>query len=307
MPPTQQKAMPIYLRYPRWFAFTLLVVFLFVTDLITIASKYPFLHYFDRAPLPWEPYVWEFSSSIVIITALPLLVAFDRRLPISWDTWRTNIIRHAIATVVFAAYKVGGEIVLRKLSYAAFGGHYDFSMSILGAHRPVRFVIATEYLPDAEAYVALLGLSYTYRFILMQLHGEAREFTKPEAGAPVESLERPQRFLVRKLGKEFLVAVDDIERMEALGNYVNLHVRGHAYPLRSTMSAIEAKLDLRKFVRTHRSHIVNLDFLVEIHTFDSGDASLILRDGTSVPCSRSYRSSLRERAASDPLMPASQR
>ena len=297
MPQTLQKPLPIYLRYPRWFGYTLLAACLFVIDLITIASKYPFLHYFDRAPLPWEPYIWEYSSSIVIITALQLLVAFDRRLPIGFSTWRINLIRHAIATVVFAGYKVGGEIVLRKIAYAAFGGHYDFSMSILGAHRPVRFVITTEYLPDAGAYVALLGLSYAYRFILLQLTGEAREFTKPEAGAPVESLERPQRFLVRKLGREFLLAVDDIERLEAMGNYVNLHVRGHAYPLRSTMAAIESKLDPRKFLRTHRSHIVNLDFLVEIHSLDTGDATLILRDGTAVPCSRNYRSSVRDKAA----------
>jgi hypothetical protein len=301
MPQTPQKPLPIYLRYPRWFGYTLLAACLFVIDLITISSKYPFLHYFDRAPLAWEPYVWEFSSSVVIITALPLLVAFDRRLPISFNTWRINLIRHAIASVVFAAYKVGGEIVLRKLAYAAFGGHYDFNMSILGAHRPVRFVFATEYLPDAGAYVALLGLSYAYRFILMQLNGEAREFTKPEAGAPVESLERPQRFLVRKLGKEFLVAVGDIERLEAMGNYVNLHVRGHAYPLRSTMSVIEAKLDPQQFVRIHRSHIVNLDFLVEIQPLDTGDATLKLRDGTAVPCSRNYRSALRDRAVTPPI------
>src|SRR5271167_1996704 len=107
MPPTPQKPPPIYLRYPRWFAYTLLAVCLSVINLITIASKYPFLHYFDRAPLPWEPYVWEFSSSIVIITALPLLVAFDRRLPISFSTWRINIVRQAVGTVVFAGYKVG--------------------------------------------------------------------------------------------------------------------------------------------------------------------------------------------------------
>jgi hypothetical protein len=295
MPPTPQKPLPIYLRHPRWFAYTLVVVCFVIIDLIAVASRYPF-RFSDRVLLPWEPYVWEFTSSIVIITALPLLVAFDRRLPISFTTWRINIIRHAIGTVVFAAYKVGGEIVLRKLAYAVFGGHYEFSMSILGAYRPLQFVIATEYLPDAETYVVLLGLSYAYRFILIQLYGEAREFTKPEAGAPVESLERPQRFLVRKLGKEFLVAVDDIERLEAMGNYVNLHVRGYKYPLRSTMSAIEAKLDPRKFVRTHRSHIVNLDFLVEIHPLDTGDASLMLRDGASVPCSRSYRASLRDRA-----------
>ena len=97
------------------------------------------------------------------------------------------------------------------------------------------------------------------------------------------------------------MAVNDIERLEAQGNYVNLHARGRAYPLRSTMSAIELKLDPTRFVRTQRSHIVNLDFLVEIHPLDTGDASLILRDGTSVPCSRNYRSSLRDRAARDPV------
>jgi hypothetical protein len=307
MQPPQQKPLPIYLRYPHWFAYTLLAVVILISDLVTIASKYPFLRYYDRALLPWEPYVLEFSSSILVLTAVPLLVAFDRRLPISWDTWRINLLRHAVATVVFAAYKLAGELVLRKLGYAAFGSHYDFNMSILGAHFPARTVVATEYLPDAQAYVELLGLSYAYRFILLQLYGEAREFTKPEAGAPVESLERPQRFLVRKLGKEFLVAVDDIEHLEAQGNYVNLHVRGHAYPLRSTMSAIGSKLDPTKFVRTHRSHIVNLNFLAEIHPLDAGDASLILRDGTPVPCSRNYRASLRERAGREPVSTSADR
>jgi DNA-binding LytR/AlgR family response regulator len=70
------------------------------------------------------------------------------------------------------------------------------------------------------------------------------------------------------------------------------------------MSAIESKLDPHKFARIHRSHIVNLDFLVEIHPLDPGDATLKLRDGTSIPCSRNYRSSLRNGAAS-PAAPAS--
>jgi len=52
----------------------------------------------------------------------------------------------------------------------------------------------------------------------------------------------------------------------------------------------------RKFVRVHRSHIVNLDYLLEIEPLDTGDARLKLRDGTAVGCSRTYRDALRERS-----------
>jgi hypothetical protein len=293
MQQAQQKPLPIYLRYPRWVAYSGLALFAFITGLVNVASNIALLHHLHSAYLPWEPYVWEYSSAIVVLVAVPLIVAFDRRLAIGWNTWRINILRHAIATVVFSAYFSAGSIAFRKLAYAAFGSHYDINMVPIG--------FGYDYLPHAQTYLEILGCTYAYRFILLQLRGEAREFTKPEVGSPVESLERPQRFLVRKLGKEFLVAVNDIERLEAQGNYVNLHARGRAYPLRSTMSAIELKLDPTRFVRTHRSHIVNLDFLVEIHPLDTGDASLILRDGTSVPCSRNYRSSLRDRAARDPV------
>jgi DNA-binding LytR/AlgR family response regulator len=63
------------------------------------------------------------------------------------------------------------------------------------------------------------------------------------------------------------------------------------------MAAIEALLDPAKFVRVHRSHIVNLEHLVEIEPLDSGDARLRLRDGSVVPCSRTFRGVLRERTA----------
>ena len=291
--PTPQRPLPIYLRHPRWCAYTLAALYAFITGLVNIASNIDLLHHLHAAYMSWEPYVWEYSSAIVVLTALPLIVAFDRRLPISWSTWRFNLLRHGLAIVIFSAYKVGGATLLRKLAYAVMGEHFALSSLPSG--------IGSTFLSDARLYLEIMAVTYAYRFILLQLRGEARVFANPEVGAPVESLERPQRFLVRKLGKEFLVAVDDIERLEAQGNYVNLHVRGRVYPLRSTMSSIEAKLDPKKFVRTHRSHIVNLDYLLEIHPSDAGDASLILRGGNAVPCSRNYRSSLRGKSASDPM------
>ena len=76
---------------------------------------------------------------------------------------------------------------------------------------------------------------------------------------------------------------------------MNLRVRGRDYPLRTTMAAIEERLDPARFVRVHRSYLVNLDYLAEIEPLDTGDARLKLRDGAQVPCSRRYRAQLRER------------
>jgi DNA-binding LytR/AlgR family response regulator len=110
-------------------------------------------------------------------------------------------------------------------------------------------------------------------------------------------VERPERFLVRKLGREFLVAAADIEWLQAAGNYVNLRVRGHDYPLRSTIAGIGERLDPARFARIHRSYIVNLDQVASIEPLDTGDARVHLRDGGVLPCSRRQREALRDRLA----------
>ena len=97
------------------------------------------------------------------------------------------------------------------------------------------------------------------------------------------------------LGREFLVAANDIEWIQASGNYVNLRMRQHDYPLRSTIAGIETKLDPRRFARVHRSYLVNLDQIASIEPMDTGDARLHLKDGTMLPCSRRYRADLRGR------------
>ncbi len=113
-------------------------------------------------------------------------------------------------------------------------------------------------------------------------------------------MDRPERFLIRKLGREFLVAANDIEWLQAAGNYVNLRVRGHDYPLRSTIAGIESRLDPRLFARIHRSYVVALDHVVSIEPLDTGDARVHLRDGTTLPCSRRYRQDLRARTGAEP-------
>lgn len=133
---------------------------------------------------------------------------------------------------------------------------------------------------------------YLYRFVIRRLRGEAEFLTEEREQAAPQPV--TDRFLVKKLGREFLVKVEDIDWIEAAGNYVNLNVGSRAYPLRETMTGIEEKLTASGFVRVHRSAIVNLDRVAEIVPFETGDGEARLRSDVRVPVSRRYRKILRD-------------
>jgi hypothetical protein len=237
---------------------------------------------------PWEPWVWEASSALVMLALLPGVIVAERCWPIRFDTWRRNLPLHVLLSVPFSLIHVGGMVTLRWLAYAAIAGWpYRFGAWWLN--------FGYEYLKDVRSYFLIIGVLMLYRLWLLRQQGEARLLVEPEEGPPVEPVDRPDRFLVRKLGKEFLINASEIEWLQAAGNYVNLHVRGRDYPMRSTMAGIEARLDPARFLRVHRGYFINLDYLVEIEPLETGDARLRLRDGTTVPCSRRYRAALRER------------
>lgn len=235
----------------------------------------------------WEPWVWECSSSLLILALIPLVVALERRWPVRFDTWRRNLPLHLLATVPFSVVHVAGMVALRKLAYALADAQYCF-----GAQW------GYEYLKDIRTYFLIIGLICLSRLWLMRWQGEARLLVEPDEGLAAEPVERPERFLVRKLGREFLLNASEVEWLQASGNYVNLHVRGRDYPLRTTMAAIGERLHPERFARVHRSYFVNLDYLVQIEPLDTGDARLTLRDGDTIPCSRRYRATLRERFGS---------
>jgi DNA-binding LytR/AlgR family response regulator len=234
----------------------------------------------------WQPAVWECSSHLIVLALLPAIVAFERRFPLRLMLLRRNLPIHLLATLAFSVLHIAGMVALRKLAYLSQNEHYVFGTRWQE--------MGYEYLKDLRTYFTLLLTVGFYRLWMLRWQGEASLLAAPDDGPPVESVERPERFLVQKLGKEFLLPAAEIEWIQAWGNYVNLRVRAHDYPLRATMTAIEQRLDPRRFVRVHRSYIVNLDFLVEIEPLDSGDARAKLRDGSVVPVSRRYRGELRK-------------
>jgi two-component system LytT family response regulator len=102
------------------------------------------------------------------------------------------------------------------------------------------------------------------------------------------------RFLVPARKKSVIVDADQIDWVEAQDYYVSLHAGAATHLLRQTMDEIEKQLDGRKFFRVHRSAIVNLDRVREVHPLFRGDCALVLADGTRLRLSRSRRRAFEE-------------
>jgi two-component system LytT family response regulator len=103
---------------------------------------------------------------------------------------------------------------------------------------------------------------------------------------------RPDRIVVRSGGRVVFVKISEIDWVEAAGDYVTLHVGKKSWLLRETISEIERKLEPNGFTRIHRSTVVNLERVGEMRALDNGEYRVLLRDGTELKLSRSYRHAL---------------
>jgi DNA-binding LytR/AlgR family response regulator len=156
---------------------------------------------------------------------------------------------------------------------------------------PLEFIY--EYRKDAQSYLTIALIVFGYRLIVRRLQGEASylaesDEAEDDGAANKEPESPPERLLIKKLGREFLIQTSAIEWIEASGNYANLHIKTHVYPMRITMEKLE-KLLPDNFLRIHRSTIVNVGYLKEIEALESGDHLVKLNDGTELVLSRRYR------------------
>ena len=100
------------------------------------------------------------------------------------------------------------------------------------------------------------------------------------------------RFVIKTGGRVFFVRAEDIDWIEAAGNYVKLHVGNEAHLFRETMNALESRLNADTFYRIHRSHIVNIERVRELQPWFNGEYVVFLKDGTRLTLSRGYREKL---------------
>ena len=108
-----------------------------------------------------------------------------------------------------------------------------------------------------------------------------------ELGRPAQDYAK--RLAIKGDGRVILVDVGEVDRLEAAGNYVEVHSGARHHLVRETMTSLEARLDPARFVRVSRSSIVNADRVRELQPMFSGDFVVVLRDGTKVAGGRRYR------------------
>ena len=101
------------------------------------------------------------------------------------------------------------------------------------------------------------------------------------------------RIVVRAGGRVLFLRVDELDWIEAAGNYVRLHSGVEEYLYRETLSRMEAALDPVRFARIHRSSIVNVERIKELHPLFRGDYTVVLRDGRELTLSKAYRERLK--------------
>jgi two-component system, LytTR family, response regulator len=106
---------------------------------------------------------------------------------------------------------------------------------------------------------------------------------------------KQDRLVVKSGGRVFFVRTEDIDWIEASGNYVRLHLKEQSYLFRETMNQMESRLDPQRFFRIHRSRIVNTERIKELQPWFNGEFVVVLQNGTQLRLSRSYREKLEER------------
>ena len=105
-----------------------------------------------------------------------------------------------------------------------------------------------------------------------------------------------QRIVVKDKERLFFVSVKDISHLSGQENYVKIHTTNGDHLIRDTLNHLEGRLDPQKFARIHRSEMVNIDSIKEMHSWSHGDYIVILKDGIRLRLSRRYQHNLLQRA-----------
>jgi hypothetical protein len=219
----------------------------------------------------------EVCSHLVVAALLPALYWMHRRWPIRGGA--RNIAIHVAGLVPFSIIHTLGIAALRPLWFSGILGEaYSFPLTIDR--------LTFEFAKDVVNYAMLSGATELLRHLLSRPQ-PASVAPPPPASAPSNAL--PERFVVRKRGKEIMVEVADIDWIEAAGNYAVLHVGGETLEIRSTLTKLEGELDPKRFVRVHKSYVVNVARIAEVTPWISGDWRIRLQDGAEVNLSRRYR------------------
>lgn len=273
-----------YQKHQSLYEIGVFVLSLFINNSITATSRIMEASRDHDGPIPlWPHWVDEYTSALGVVAVVPLFLYLLKHFPFDLANIKRSLLIYFLASIVLSLTHIATMSLLRWIIYPWFGSERFFG--------DLGFELLYEYRKDAWGFVTALIIVHGYRFILARLIGEASQLGTEEDADPNINHER---LLVKKLGKEFIIKVQDIEWMEASGNYVNLHIDSRIYPIRSTLANFVSSMANRGFCRIHRSHAVNLEHVSAIDNFSSGDGELTLASGKTLGISRRYKNDLKD-------------
>jgi two-component system, LytTR family, response regulator len=190
------------------------------------------------------------------------------------------------------------DLVFLDIRMPRLGG-FEVLESLGGDCRPmVIFVTAFDQFAvrafEAQALDYLLKPFHRERFhaALERVRRGAGTFPGREQLAALRS--EPDRMVVKSGDRLIFVPFDELEFMRAAANYVTLHFAGKTCEVRETLTAMEARLPAQRFIRIHRSYIVNLGAIVEVFPAGGGEYMLSLKSGRQLPVGPSYPATIRD-------------
>jgi two-component system LytT family response regulator len=109
----------------------------------------------------------------------------------------------------------------------------------------------------------------------------------------IQAKQYAERFLVRGANHLYFIRADDVEWIDAADNYLRLHAGSRVHFIRETIKGVIQRLTPGKFVRVHRSIIVNLEFVQRLEPYEHGEYAITMRDGSRIRSSRTHSEQLR--------------
>jgi len=254
--------------------------FVVILGVITVANATSMVSDFAAAHVPVTAahvWLWEVSSVIAWLTELPLIwwmVMRLRRAVLPW--WGVALIV-AGATVPASLWHIGLMVAIRVATYAAEGGQYRF---MVGVQNPLLY----EYRKDVGTFLQFSSIALVAQWLIVR--------------AAIPPAETPRLLAVNDGAVTHHVPIDEIERVSAAGNYVEIGWGPRTLLHRATLSAVEAELGAA-FARIHRSHLVRREAIRRIETDRSGDFTVQISGGTQLRGSRRYRDGVEARYKGD--------
>ncbi len=210
------------------------------------------------------------------------------------------------AEAISVSRELAPELIFLDVQMPGIDG-LAVSEALNGRESPL-FIFVTAYERyairafDAEAVDYLLKPFDRARFAqaLRRAKERLREKARDDVNRRILGLlseikEQPQyldRLVIKNNDRAFVLKTDEIDWIEAEGNYVRVHFGKQSSMTRETLSRLAARLDPRKFARIHRSRLVNVDRIQELQPWGRRDWRIILRNGAELRLSRNYRGRL---------------